>query len=79
MAKKDPKEAYRAFLGDVPTADKRSAADTPPADNRQTSDTLQRYNVRMAPGDWERLKNAAAAEGTSASAIIRRLVKGYLY
>lgn len=78
MAKKDPKEAYRAFLGDVPTADKRRAEDVQPADKRQTSDVLKRYNIRIAPADWERLQNAAAAEGTSASAIVRRLIKHYL-
>lgn len=35
-------------------------------------------NVRISDRDWTRLKQAAAAEGTSAGAIIRRLVREYL-
>jgi predicted DNA binding CopG/RHH family protein len=79
MAKrKNPEEAFTAFLGDTQTADDRSTDERQPADERQTADTLQRYNVRIAPSDWQRLKKAAAAEGTSTSAIIRRLIKQYL-
>lgn len=76
--RKDPKEAYTAFLGDVQETDKRQTSDVQPGYKRQTSEVLTRYNVRLHESDWKRLQRAAAAEGTSASAIIRRLVKEYL-
>lgn len=35
-------------------------------------------NVRIDDYDWQRLKARAAEEGTSAGAVIRRLVRDYL-
>lgn len=79
MAKRKlPEETFTSFLGDVQPTDKRQTTEVQPADERQTSGVLTRYNVRLQESDWKRLQRAAAAEGTSASAIIRRLVKEYL-
>ena len=76
--RKSSEETFTSFLGDVQPTDKRQTSEVQPADDQQTSEVLQRYNVRLQESDWNRLKRAAAAEGTSASAIVRRLVKEYL-
>lgn len=67
----------------VQTQHKSSTDNTQAQYKRSTTDTqapekLQRYDVRLAPSDWERLGEIAAAEGTSRGAIIRRLIKKYL-
>jgi predicted DNA binding CopG/RHH family protein len=76
--RKLPEETFTAFLGDTQKTDKRQTSEVQAADVQQTSEVLQRYNVRLHEKDWKGLRRAAAAEGTSASAIIRRLVKEYL-
>ena len=72
------KDLVSGMMGKRKAADDRQTTEVQPSDERQTSDVLKRYNVRLQESDWKRLQRAAAAEGTSASAIIRRLVKEYL-
>jgi len=71
-------ETLLGFIGDTQPTDKRRTNEVQASDNRQTNDALTRYNIRLHESDWNRLKQVAAAEGTSASAVIRRLVKKYL-
>ena len=61
------------------TPDKYTA-DTQPTHSRSTKDPGETpaRNVRISNRDWDALKSAAAEEGTSAGAIIRRLIREYL-
>lgn len=57
----------------------RHTSDTQTTHEHGTKDTqMGRREFRIHDQDWDRLKARAADEGTSAGAVIRRLVKEYL-
>lgn len=59
--------------------DESHTTDTQTTHDTRTNDTqMNRREFRIHDHDWERLKARAAEEGTSAGAVIRRLVREYL-
>lgn len=94
MAKKDPKEAYRAFLGDVPTAD-NSADKGTKGDNvaykptvsddvgqSETADSrleLVKISARISVQQKNELERRARKEGRLLSELVREAIRKYLY
>ena len=61
------------------TPDDSHTSDTRATHDSRTSDTpMKRREFRIHDHDWQRLQARAADEGTSAGAVIRRLVREYL-